>query len=134
MLAPYGLSATLTGNSFKDVDSEGISKLIKDWSHFYPLEQNRYYSQDIHGDLVLMPTAVEVMVAGVKMIYPPCYVLVTDFDNMNSAAGGAGVAGMPYNAASAKTMQTYRNSGEIGKFFRRKFSFLCSASLLRSGS
>ena len=77
VLAPYGLSATLTGNSYKDVDSSNVSKLIKDWCHFYPLEQNRYYSQDIHGDLVLMPTAVEVLVAGVKMVYP-CLLYTSD--------------------------------------------------------
>lgn len=113
ILAPYGLSATLTGNSYKEDDSASVSKLMKDWSHFYPLDQNRYYSQDVHGDLLLMPTAVEVLVAGVKMFYPTCYVLATDIDNANSAAGGMSgvIGGMPMNAACAKTMHTFRNSG-----------------------
>ena len=29
-----------------------------------------------------MPAAVEVMVAGVRLVYPTCYVLVTDYDSL----------------------------------------------------
>ena len=48
----------------------------------------RYYSQNNNGDAVTMPAAVEVMVAGVRLVYPTCYVLVTDYDSLTYNSGG----------------------------------------------
>lgn len=36
ILAPFGLAATLTGNSFKSSDP-ATDKLLRDWCCFYPL-------------------------------------------------------------------------------------------------
>ncbi len=79
ILAPYGLAATLTGVTYKTSDAN-VGKLLQDWDRFYPLDRNRYFCQDSYGDIVTMAPAVEVIVAGVKLIYPTCYVLVADID------------------------------------------------------
>lgn len=39
ILAPFGLSATLTGQTFKAADSAS-QKLLDDWFSFYPLRNN----------------------------------------------------------------------------------------------
>ena len=77
ILAPYGLAATLTGVTYKASSQE---KLLSEWSVFYPLEKNKYYSQNNYGDMVTMPAAVEVTVCGARLVFPTCYVLVTDYD------------------------------------------------------
>ena len=79
LLAPHGLSASLTGVSYKASD-QSVSKLLNDWNRFYPLDRNKYFVRDTAGDFVSMPPAVEVLVAGVRLKYPTCYVLVTDMD------------------------------------------------------
>ena len=79
VLAPYGLSGSLTGVSYKSAD-HSVAKLLKDWERFYPLDRNKYITRDTQGDFVSMPAAVEVLVAGVRFKYPTCYVLVTDLD------------------------------------------------------
>ena len=86
ILAPFGLAATLTGVSYKSSDAH-VAKLLQDWNRFYPLDRSRYTCQDNFGDVVTMAPAVEVIVAGVKMVYPSCYVLVTDLDSFSSTAG-----------------------------------------------
>lgn len=48
-------------------------RLLEDWSHFYPLDKSSMSSSDT--------SIVEVIVGGVKMRYPSCYVLVTDMDD-----------------------------------------------------
>ena len=95
ILAPFGLSATLTGVTYKSND---VAKLLNDWSRFYPLDhKNRYSCPDGQGDVITMASAVEVIVAGVKMVYPTCYVLVTDLDPPThtsfSVANNSGIAG-----------------------------------------
>ncbi|XP_022178746.1 mediator of RNA polymerase II transcription subunit 13-like isoform X4 [Myzus persicae] len=72
MLAPFGLAGTLTGHVYKNMDAE-TSRMMDEWSHFYPVVNN-------NGPNELSP-AVEVLVGGVKMRYPSCYVLVTDLDD-----------------------------------------------------
>lgn len=57
VLAPYGLSATLTGQSFRNVDSQ-TQKVLEDWSAFYPL-----HNKDTNG----LPPVVEV-VSGMLLI------------------------------------------------------------------
>lgn len=86
ILAPFGLAATLTGVTYKSSDAH-VAKLLQDWNRFYPLDRSRYTCQDSSGDIVTLAPAVEVIVAGVKMVYPTCYVFVTDLDSFSSAAG-----------------------------------------------
>uniref|UniRef100_A0A8D9A536 Mediator of RNA polymerase II transcription subunit 13 n=1 Tax=Cacopsylla melanoneura TaxID=428564 RepID=A0A8D9A536_9HEMI len=71
ILAPFGLAGTLTGQVFKAVDT-AAHRLLEDWRHFYPLHT---------PDTVDIPPVVEVLVGGVKMRYPSCYVLVTEMDS-----------------------------------------------------
>lgn len=70
ILAPYGLAATLTGNSYRVLDA-ATQKSFDDWCSFYPL-CNRENAQ--------LPAVVEVMSGGVRMRYPSKYVLTTDLD------------------------------------------------------
>lgn len=39
MLAPFGLAGTLTGHIFKNMDAE-TSRMMDEWSHFYPVVNN----------------------------------------------------------------------------------------------
>lgn len=81
ILAPYGLDGTLTGQCLKS--SEATTRLLDDWSQFYPLDKTNSLTDS---------NVVEVIVNGVKMPYPSCYVLVTDMDdNANSTV----LYGMP---------------------------------------
>jgi mediator of RNA polymerase II transcription subunit 13 len=52
ILAPFGLAATLTGNSFKTLDNQ-TQKILDDWAEFYPLCNNRDNSD--------LPPVVEVV-------------------------------------------------------------------------
>lgn len=69
ILAPYGLAGTLTGQVSR-VDSQ----LLEEWKHFYPINGSSQESG--------LPPLVEVLVGGVRMRYPSCYVLVTDLDEV----------------------------------------------------
>ena len=40
LLAPFGLSATLTGVTYKNSDAS-VAKLLQEWHRFYPLDRNR---------------------------------------------------------------------------------------------
>ena len=117
ILAPYGLSATLTGVTHGGGSGKAdpaAQKLLKEWDPFYPLDRNRYFCHDGHGGVAEMPAAVEVLVAGVKMVYPTCYVLVTDIDG-GAAVEAAATGGYSLGATSqvaAGSQQTFRNSGE----------------------
>lgn len=53
MLAPFGLAGTLTGHVYKNMDAE-TSRMMDEWSHFYPVVNN-------NGPSELSP-AVEVIV------------------------------------------------------------------------
>lgn len=68
ILAPYGLAGTLTGQVGR-MDSQ----LLEEWKHFYPINSNNIETG--------LPPLVEVLVGGVRMRYPSCYVLVTDMDD-----------------------------------------------------
>ena len=81
ILAPYGLAGTLTGQTFKSPDL--TAKFLEDWRQFYPLDNSSSLTDS---------SVVEVVVGGVKMKYPSCYVLVTDLDdNDNSSIINSGV-------------------------------------------
>lgn len=71
ILAPFGLSGSLTGQTFKQ--SDATTRLLEDWGQFYPLDKSNCSTGDYN--------VVEVIVGGVKMRYPACYVLVTDMDD-----------------------------------------------------
>ena len=101
VLAPYGLSGSLTGVSYRTAD-HSVSKLLKDWERFYPLDRNKYFMRDSQGEFVSMPPAVEVIVAGVRFKYPTCYVLVTDID---------GSANFEATSNIAKAMHASRDQG-----------------------
>ncbi|XP_026999390.1 mediator of RNA polymerase II transcription subunit 13-like isoform X1 [Tachysurus fulvidraco] len=81
ILSPYGLGGTLTGQVFKMSDP-AVRKLIEEWSYFYPMvlkhsmrEQNSDLSYDPHSHV-----ALEVIVGGVRMIYPAAFVLIAQAD------------------------------------------------------
>ncbi|RZF40528.1 hypothetical protein LSTR_LSTR000407 [Laodelphax striatellus] len=84
ILAPYGLAGTLTGQSFKAMEPS-THRLLDEWHHFYPIDTLS------HGDL---PPVVEVVVGGVKMRYPSCYVLVTDLDESTTNLIAAPASGI----------------------------------------
>lgn len=67
ILVPYGLAGTLTGQVGR-VDSQ----LLEEWKNFYPINTSILEPG--------LPALVEVLVGGVRMRYPSCYVLVTDMD------------------------------------------------------
>ncbi|XP_050965328.1 mediator of RNA polymerase II transcription subunit 13-like isoform X4 [Labeo rohita] len=82
VLSPYGLCGTLTGRAFKMSDP-AVRKLMEDWSHFYPvvLKHREMVTED--GDLTFDPhsyAALEVIVGGVRMVYPEALVLVAQSD------------------------------------------------------
>ncbi|XP_055601869.1 mediator of RNA polymerase II transcription subunit 13 isoform X2 [Uranotaenia lowii] len=78
ILAPFGLAATLTGQSYKFSDPQ-TQKVLDDWSAFYPIS-NKNIHQLSEGSLDVVPPIVEVLTGGIKMRYPSKYVLVTDID------------------------------------------------------
>ncbi|XP_055620502.1 mediator of RNA polymerase II transcription subunit 13 isoform X2 [Toxorhynchites rutilus septentrionalis] len=89
ILAPFGLAATLTGQSYKASDPQ-TQKVLDDWSAFYPIS-NKNINLSESADTV--PPIVEIMTGGIKMRYPSKYVLVTDIDDWSppatSSAGGS---------------------------------------------
>ncbi|XP_044731039.1 mediator of RNA polymerase II transcription subunit 13 isoform X2 [Chrysoperla carnea] len=74
ILAPFGLAGVLTGQAYRAAD--WTTRLLEDWKRFFPLD----YRSPIRGDPDAPPPIVEVLVGGMKMRYPSCYVLVTDMD------------------------------------------------------
>lgn len=81
ILAPFGLSATLTGHVYRHGSMDAVTqKAFDDWCAFYPLTMNK----DIALDGSSLPPMVEVISGGVKLRYPSKYVLVTDIDDNNN--------------------------------------------------
>ncbi|XP_034659492.1 mediator of RNA polymerase II transcription subunit 13 isoform X2 [Drosophila subobscura] len=72
MLAPFGIAAILTGNSYKANDPVA-EKILEDWASFFP---------QCNKDNTDVPPVVEVVSGGHKMYHPTNYVLVTDLDDM----------------------------------------------------
>ncbi|CAB3370318.1 Hypothetical predicted protein [Cloeon dipterum] len=83
ILAPFGMSGTLTGQTYKTSDIH-TRKLIDEWRQFYPIN-SKYLNRDPNDNQPL-PLAVEVIVSGVKMRYPTCFVLATDMDDVGLVA------------------------------------------------
>ncbi|XP_061754186.1 mediator of RNA polymerase II transcription subunit 13a [Nerophis ophidion] len=84
ILSPFGLNGTLTGQSFKMSDSP-TKKLIEEWNQFYPIcpsakhgvLEDKLEDMDWEDDYL---ASVEVLVGGVRMVYPACLVLVPQSD------------------------------------------------------
>ncbi|KAJ8403825.1 hypothetical protein AAFF_G00346930 [Aldrovandia affinis] len=84
ILSPFGLNGTLTGQSFK-LSDHPTQKLIEEWKQFYPMgpggakdsSEDKMDDVDWEDDSL---AAVEVLVAGVRMVYPSCLVLVPQSD------------------------------------------------------
>lgn len=68
ILAPFGLSATLTGNSSQNLERQQTDKILNDWSAFYPLsflkssddEEEEKKSKNAQDDLRI-PQIVEII-------------------------------------------------------------------------
>ncbi|XP_033748042.1 LOW QUALITY PROTEIN: mediator of RNA polymerase II transcription subunit 13-like [Pecten maximus] len=80
ILAPYGLNGTLTGNSYRETD-QSAHKILEEWGRFYPLN-----ADDLKDDASRPPPLVEVIVAGVRMKYPSCYVFLCDSEESPARA------------------------------------------------
>ncbi|XP_052872329.1 mediator of RNA polymerase II transcription subunit 13 [Anopheles cruzii] len=98
ILAPFGLAATLTGQSYKTSDPQ-TQKVLDDWSAFYPIS-NKSVSLSDSADSV--PPIVEIMIGGVKMRYPSKYVLVTDMDDWSPPPANDDAAATTNEPSAAK--------------------------------
>lgn len=86
ILGPYGQSGMLTGQTYKDTDLS-IQKLLEEWRQFYPVDMKLGMGANRDGsvDGCQLPAFVEVIVGGVKLKYPSCYVLVPDVEETSSS-------------------------------------------------
>lgn len=99
IISPYGLAGNVTGQTYKDSDPS-VQKLLGEWEKFYPLKSNqekpsqtgKYQapvnsgpSYNIEYDdstsksessSEILPSVIEVNIAGVKMKYPSSYVYI----------------------------------------------------------
>lgn len=137
ILAPFGLAATLTGQSFRAMDST-TQKALDDWSIFYPLcnKENSnlppfvevisgmYHLYRINFRHIWITFSPNNFVGGVKMRYPSKYVLVTDMDdeqfstkcsgppvteNFNRDLGNQTTMHMPLGPASVLSERVWQN-------------------------
>ncbi|KAG8224144.1 hypothetical protein J437_LFUL005478 [Ladona fulva] len=74
-------------------------RLLEEWRQFYPIDA-KYFSREMGAEGHSLPPAVEVLVGGVRMRYPSCYVLLTDMDDMPSLHPHLGMV-PPCGAVSA---------------------------------
>uniref|UniRef100_A0AAY5E7Y8 Mediator of RNA polymerase II transcription subunit 13 n=1 Tax=Electrophorus electricus TaxID=8005 RepID=A0AAY5E7Y8_ELEEL len=82
ILSPYGLGGTLTGQAFKMSDP-AVRKLMEEWSSFYPVVLKRQEGERGEAEPTRDPhrhVALEVIVGGVRMIYPAAFVLIAQAD------------------------------------------------------
>ncbi|KAG9353874.1 hypothetical protein JZ751_011998 [Albula glossodonta] len=82
ILSPYGLGGTLTGQAYK-MSEPAVRKLMEEWSHFYPVVLRRQEGERENADPTYDPhshVAVEVIVGGVRMVYPAAFVLIAQCD------------------------------------------------------
>lgn len=78
ILSPYGLGGTLTGQAFKMSDP-AVKKLMEEWSYFYPMVLKLSGVEHDDGNLTYDQhsyVALEVIVGGVRMIYPAAFVVI----------------------------------------------------------
>nr|BAE00596.1 unnamed protein product [Macaca fascicularis] len=82
LVSPYGLNGTLTGQAYKMSDP-ATRKLIEEWQYFYPMvlkKKEESKEEDELGYDDDFPVAVEVIVGGVRMVYPSAFVLISQND------------------------------------------------------
>ncbi|XP_021696085.1 mediator of RNA polymerase II transcription subunit 13 isoform X3 [Aedes aegypti] len=101
ILAPFGLAATLTGQSYKASDPQ-TQKVLDDWSAFYPISNKNIHLSE-SADTV--PPIVEIMTGGVKMRYPSKYVLVTDIDDWSPPSSNGSNSLSQTSVAKSATAQ-----------------------------
>jgi len=116
VLAPYGMAGTLTGTSFQDGDP-AVTRLLEEWKAFWPLYNNCYTCRDNSGEQVDMPAGVEVVVSGVRLVYPTSYVLVTDIDNhlLCEASGVDNVEPSPFTGSSHELISRGGEVASLGQ-------------------
>lgn len=117
VLAPYGMAGTLTGVTFGPGDP-AVRRLLEEWGAFWPLGGNGYSTRDpVSGEQVAMPAGVEVLVGGVRLVYPSSYVLVTDMDLGGGQLQGQeqeeGQEPSPFTASSHPLLQG--PGGHVGR-------------------
>ncbi|KAG7481046.1 hypothetical protein MATL_G00062900 [Megalops atlanticus] len=112
ILSPYGLAGTLTGQAYK-MSEPAVRKLVEEWSYFYPTVLRRQEAEREDGDPAYDPhshVAVEVIVGGVRMIYPSAFVLIAQADlpveQVPSAQGAQGTSRDPTNCSIPLTPPT----------------------------
>ncbi|XP_064152375.1 mediator of RNA polymerase II transcription subunit 13-like isoform X1 [Anguilla rostrata] len=105
ILSPYGLAGTLTGQAYK-MSEPAVRKLMEEWSHFYPTVLRLREDERQDGDPSYDPhshVAVEVIVGGVRMIYPAAFVLIAQSDlpmeQVPLAPGAQGISRDPSNCS-----------------------------------
>ncbi|KAJ4439139.1 hypothetical protein ANN_15096 [Periplaneta americana] len=111
ILAPFGLAGTLTGQAYKTMDVQ-TKRQLDEWRQFYPID-TKFSSCDVGGEEVQLPPAVEVVVGGVKMRYPTCYVLVTDMDDPASTVRQGAVSPTGTAAAVMKSVGLPSSSAAV---------------------
>lgn len=94
LVSPYGLNGTLTGHAYKMSDP-AARKLIEEWQCFYPMVLRKKEEPREEAELEYdddFPVAVEVIVGGVRMVYPSALVLISQNDipvaQSGTSAGG----------------------------------------------
>uniref|UniRef100_A0A8C4WU81 Mediator of RNA polymerase II transcription subunit 13 n=1 Tax=Eptatretus burgeri TaxID=7764 RepID=A0A8C4WU81_EPTBU len=90
ILSPYGLNGVLTGQTYKLGDA-GVWRVLEEWQQFYPVVNGAAegFPHDT-GDIAIeddVPVAVEVMVGGVRMVYPTAMVVVSQNESALSHTG-----------------------------------------------
>uniref|UniRef100_T1IJV1 Mediator of RNA polymerase II transcription subunit 13 n=1 Tax=Strigamia maritima TaxID=126957 RepID=T1IJV1_STRMM len=80
ILGPYGLCGILTGQTYKD-NTHSTQKLLDEWRQFYPIDP-KFGARDCLNERHYLPSLVEVVVGGVKMRYPSCYVIVVEGEDV----------------------------------------------------
>ncbi|XP_048467666.1 mediator of RNA polymerase II transcription subunit 13-like [Rhincodon typus] len=105
IISPFGLNGTLTGQTYKMSDP-ATRKLIEEWQYFYPMvlkkkETKEEEEMDCDDDF---PVAVEVIVGGVRMVYPSAFVLIPqgDIPVVSNAANAGGHTNPTQGSVSVK--------------------------------
>lgn len=118
ILAPFGMAATLTGNSFKATDPMA-EKILEDWASFFPLcnKENSDVPPVVevvsgkhktfffaHNSILISEISYNFLcgLGGHKMYHPSIYVLVTDLDDMEEMEAAASQKGSLGTTSSAE--------------------------------
>ncbi|CAH1800949.1 unnamed protein product [Owenia fusiformis] len=86
ILAPYGLAGILSGVTYKDSDQVAL-KTLEEWRQFFPIELPPDGAANNSFEPNTLGSVIEVIVAGVRMKYPTCFVLTVDADTDHPPGG-----------------------------------------------